>query len=86
MSDTPFFRTVMGSRFFSHSVPEAIATMGRIANALERIAAALEAQGTAKLTATEGQRCGSRVAALERMKCVDDPSRAARGTAQLPPP
>jgi hypothetical protein len=44
MSDTPFFRTVMGNRFFSHSVPEAIATMGRIANALERIAAALEAQ------------------------------------------
>jgi hypothetical protein len=43
MSDTPFFRTVMGNRFFSHSVPEAIATMGRIANALERIAAALEA-------------------------------------------
>lgn len=45
MSDTPFFRTVMGNRFFSHSVPEAIAMMGRIANALERIAAALEAQG-----------------------------------------
>jgi hypothetical protein len=53
MSDTPFFRTVMGNRFFSHAVPEAIATMGRIANALERIAAALEAQEAAKPAATE---------------------------------
>jgi hypothetical protein len=56
MSDTPFFRTVMGNRFFSHSVPEAIATMGRIANALERIAAALEAQEATNRTGPEAPR------------------------------
>ena len=56
MSNVQFFQSVMGNRFFSHSVPEAIATMGRIANALERIAAALEAQGAAKPTGPEAPR------------------------------
>ncbi len=48
MSDAPFFRTVMGNRFFSAQVPNALAVAERIANALERIAAALEAQQAAE--------------------------------------
>ena len=48
MSDVPFFRTVMGNRFFSARVPSALAVAERIANALERIAAALEAQQAAE--------------------------------------
>jgi hypothetical protein len=48
MSDVPFFRTVMGNRFFSAQVPSALAVAERIANALERIAAALEAQQAAE--------------------------------------
>ena len=48
MSDIQFFQTVMGNRFFSAQVPSALAVAERIANALERIAAALEAQQAAE--------------------------------------
>ena len=48
MSDVPFFRTVRGNRFFSAQVPNALAVAERIAGALERIAAALEAQQVAE--------------------------------------
>ena len=43
MSNVQFFQSVMGNRFFSAHVPQALQVAERIANALERIAAALEA-------------------------------------------
>ncbi len=48
LSDAPFFGTVMGNRFFSAQVPNALAVAERIANALARIAAALDAQQAAE--------------------------------------
>ena len=48
MSEIQFFQTVMGNRFFSAQVPNALAVAERIANALERIAAALDAQQAAE--------------------------------------
>lgn len=44
MSNVQFFQSVMGNRFFNAQVPQALQVAERIAGALERIAAALEAQ------------------------------------------
>jgi len=48
MSSVQFFQTVMGNRFFSAQVPQALQVAERIAGALERIAAALEAREAAE--------------------------------------
>ena len=47
MSDIPFYRTIMGSRFFEQ-VSRAAGEMGRFLSALERIATALEALAKAR--------------------------------------
>ena len=44
MSNVQFFQSVMGNRFFTAQVPQALQVAERIAGALERIAAALEAK------------------------------------------
>ena len=42
MSDTPFYRTQMGHRFYDHTVPELTRNLARIADALERLLVVLE--------------------------------------------
>ena len=44
MSGIDFFRTVMGQRFYNHTVPELVRNLGRIADALERLAPPAEAE------------------------------------------
>ena len=36
MSDTPFFRTQMGHRFFEHTMPELVRQITRLNDLLER--------------------------------------------------
>ena len=40
MSELPFYVTVMGRRFYEGTVPELVRQLTRIADALERLAAA----------------------------------------------
>ena len=42
MSETPFYRTQMGQRFYEHTVPELAKNLGRVADLLERVVVALE--------------------------------------------
>lgn len=37
MSDTPFFRTQMGHRFFEHTMPELVRQITRLNDLLERV-------------------------------------------------
>jgi hypothetical protein len=37
MSETPFFKTRMGQRFYEHTMPELVKQLERLVNALERI-------------------------------------------------
>jgi hypothetical protein len=48
MSNVQFFQSVKGNRFFNAQVPQALQVAERIAGALERIAAALEAHQAAE--------------------------------------
>lgn len=48
MSDIPFYRTQMGHRFYEHTVPELTRNLARVADALERLLAALEREARAK--------------------------------------
>ncbi len=54
MSNVQFFQSVMGNRFFNAQVPQALQVAERIAGALERIAAALEAQQVAERREASG--------------------------------
>lgn len=42
MSDTPFYKTVMGHRFFERDVPALLMQLEKLVGNLERIALALE--------------------------------------------
>lgn len=42
MNDTPFYKTVMGHRFFERDVPALLAHLEKLVRNLERIASALE--------------------------------------------
>ena len=57
MSETPFYRTQMGHRFYEHTVPELAKNLGRVADLLERLVAALERSAEAPaVTATKESR------------------------------
>ncbi len=42
MSDTPFYMTRMGRRFYEHTAPELVEQIARLNKMLDRIAAQLE--------------------------------------------
>ena len=37
MSETPFFKTRMGQRFYEHTVPELVTQLARISDKLDRL-------------------------------------------------
>ena len=44
MSETPFFKTRMGHRFYEHTVPELVRQLERLNELLDRLVAAQEQQ------------------------------------------
>lgn len=52
MSDVPFYRTLMGQRFYEATVPSLVRELGRLNQNLERILAAFEEKPQSTATAT----------------------------------
>lgn len=55
MSDVPFFKTIMGHRFFEHTMPELVRQLTQLNALLERVVREREGNGSEPKKAIDGQ-------------------------------